>query len=104
MKQFKSFCQRRLITLSRSWHRQFGAVNRMTGFESNWSDPSMKPRRLSTEKWKGIGKALLRLAIPALFATASFASSPSRAIDRQSGEAAYARKFARDIDRHNPNA
>ena len=64
----------------------------------------MKPRRRSTEKWKGMRKALLRLAIPALFATASFASSTSRALDQRSGAAPFAGKFARDIDRHNANA
>src|SRR5271154_5794568 len=70
----------------------------MTGHGSNWSDPPMKPRRVHTEKWKGIGKALLRLAIPVLIATTSFAASPSRV------EAPTGGKFARDFDRRNPNA
>ena len=64
----------------------------------------MKPRRLQTQKWKGIRKALLGLAIPALFATASFAASPSQVLDREFGAAQHAGKVARDIDRRHPNA
>jgi len=61
----------------------------------------MKPRKRSTQKWKSIRKALLRLAIPALFATASFATSPSQLFV---GTAQHSGKIAQDIDRHNPNA
>ena len=63
----------------------------------------MKPRRPHTEKWKGIRKALLRLAIPALFATASFAASPSQPLDRAFSVARHAGKIANDIDRRRPN-
>src|ERR1700693_3636406 len=76
----------------------------MTRYGSNWSDPSMKPRKLSSEKWKGIRKALLRLAIPALFATASFAASPPQLRDLKSDTAHHAGKVAKDIDRRHANA
>jgi len=59
--------------------------------------------RLPTQKWKGIRKALLRLAIPALFATASFAASPLQLRDQMPGVARYAGKVSRDIDRRHPN-
>ncbi len=64
----------------------------------------MKPRKLGTQKWKSIRSALVRLAIPALYATASFAAQPSQARDANAGEPHYSGRFARDIDRRNPNA
>jgi len=60
----------------------------------------MKQRKRSTEKWKGIRKTLLRLAIPALFATASFAASPPQFRNQK---AEYVGKVARDIDRRRAN-
>ena len=62
----------------------------------------MKPGK-HNDKWKGIGTALLRLVIPALFATASFAAAPTQ-LRNQSGQSQYGGKFARDINRRNPNA
>src|SRR5208282_3633013 len=76
----------------------------MASHGNNWSDPSMKPRRLRTQKWKGIRKALLGLAIPALFATASFAVSPPPPRDLFPGVARHTGKVANDIDRRHPNA
>lgn len=64
----------------------------------------MKPRRLRTQKWKGIRKALMRLAIPVLFTTASFAATPPQASGQGTAAAHYTGRFARDIDRRNPNA
>src|SRR5271167_3625431 len=69
-------------------NQQFGAASATTG-PGNWSDYPMKEPRLSTQKWKGIRRTLLCLAIPVLLATASFAAP---------------QKVAHDIDRHNPNA
>ena len=63
----------------------------------------MKPQRLSTEKWKGIGKIVFGLAIPVLFVTASFASPPQPG-NQQSGQTHNGGRIAGDIDRHNPNA
>src|SRR5580698_7318093 len=63
----------------------------------------MKPRRPQTEKWKSIRKALLRLAMPALFATASFAASPSQPLNRAFSMERHAGKIANDIDRRRPN-
>jgi serine protease AprX len=63
----------------------------------------MKPLRRSTEKWKGIRKALLALAIPALFTTASFALSPSQSLDQAFSVTHHAGKIAKDIDRRHPN-
>ena len=63
----------------------------------------MKPRRPQTEKWKSIRKALLRLVIPALFATASFAASPSQPLDRAFSVERHAGKIANDIDRRRSN-
>jgi serine protease AprX len=60
----------------------------------------MKPTKLRTQKWKGIRKALFGLAIPALFATASFAVSPPQ----RNQKPGYAGKVAHDIDRRHPNA
>ena len=54
----------------------------------------MKPQRLSTEKWKGIGKIVFGLAIPILFVTASFASPPQPP-NQQSSQT---HKIAGDID------
>jgi serine protease AprX len=64
----------------------------------------MKPRRLRTQKWKGIGKALLRLTVPVLFATASFAATPPQPSNQKTSAALYAGRFARDIDRRHPEA
>jgi serine protease AprX len=65
----------------------------------------MKPRRLRSQKWKGIGRALLFLALPALFTTASFsAAAPSQVLAPKTGVAHYAGKFAKDIDRRHPEA
>src|SRR5580700_11124517 len=63
----------------------------------------MKPRRPQTEKWKSIRKALLRLVMPALFATASFAASPSQPLDRAFSVTRHAGKIANDIDRRRPS-
>jgi hypothetical protein len=63
----------------------------------------MKPLRRSTEKWKGIRKALLALTIPALFTTASFALSPSQYLDQAFSVTHHAGKIANDIDRRHPN-
>jgi serine protease AprX len=60
----------------------------------------MQPLRPSTEKWKGIRKALLALAIPALLATTSFAVSPSQLFNQ--GLTTAHGKIARDIDRSHP--
>jgi len=61
----------------------------------------MKSRRLSTDKWKVIRKALLSLAFMIPFGALSFASSlPVHGI----GASAAQGKIARDIDRHDPNA
>ncbi len=60
----------------------------------------MKPTKLRTQKWKSIRKALLGLAIPALFVTASFAVSPPQ----RNQKLGYAEKVAHDIDRRHPNA
>src|SRR5579863_2946165 len=68
----------------------------------NWSDPSMKPLRRTTEKWKGIRKALLALAIPALFTTTSFAL-PSQSLDQAFSVTRPAGKIAKDIDRRHPH-
>src|SRR5277367_2677857 len=46
----------------------------------------------------------MRLAIPALFATTTFAASPSQLRDQKLGAVPYTGRFARDIDRRNPNA
>src|SRR5579872_2374117 len=86
------------------WPPQFGAADSMTSHGSNWSDPSMKPERLSTEKWKGIRKALLRLAVPALFVTASFAASPPQLRDLKLDATQHSGKVAHDIDRRHPNS
>ena len=64
----------------------------------------MKPRRVRTQKWKSIRKALLSLAIPALFATASFATSPPQLRNLFPGIARHTGKVANDIDRRHPNA
>jgi serine protease AprX len=64
----------------------------------------MKPRRSRTQKWKGIRKALLRLAFPVLFTTASFAATPPQPSNQKTGATQYPGRFARDIDRRNPNA
>jgi len=64
----------------------------------------MKPQRLRTQKWKGIRKALLHLAIPVLFATASLAAAPPQRSDQKLGATNYSGMVARDIDRRNPNA
>src|SRR5580704_5657641 len=72
----------------------------MTGHGNNWSDPSMKPLTRRTHKWKGIRKALLSLAIPALFVTASFAASPPQFGNQN--VAVYSGKVAHDIDRRHP--
>ena len=64
----------------------------------------MKPLRRSTEKWKGIRKALLALAIPALFTTTSFALSPSQSLDQAFSVTHHAGKIAKDIDRRHPNS
>ena len=64
----------------------------------------MKLRRQSTQKWKSTGKALLRLAIPALFATASFASSPPPLRNLFPDVARHTGKVAKDFDRRHPNA
>src|ERR1022692_472909 len=71
---------------------------------SDWSDQSMKLRRLRTQKWKGIGKALLRLTVPVLFATASFAATPPQPSNQKTGAAHNSGRFAWDIDRRNPDA
>src|SRR5580658_4764725 len=86
--------------LSHPWRRRFGAANEMTSHGRNWSDPLMQPLRPSTEKWKGIRKALLALAIPALLATTSFAVSPSQLFNQ--GLTTAHGKIARDIDRSHP--
>jgi len=64
----------------------------------------MKPHKPMIHNWKGIRKTLLGLAIPALFATASFAATGPELGFREPGVARYAGKIAKDIDRHNPNA
>jgi serine protease AprX len=46
----------------------------------------------------------MRLAIPVLFATASFATTPPKPADQKTSAGNYAGRFARDIDRRNPNA
>src|SRR5580698_7584952 len=86
--------------LSHPWRRRFGAANEMTSHGRNWSDPLFLPLRPSTEKWKGIRKALLALAIPALLATTSFAVSPSQLFNQ--GLTTAHGKIARDIDRSHP--
>src|SRR5579872_5031716 len=73
----------------------------MTSHGSNWSDPSMKPRKLSSEKWKGIRKTLLCLAIPLLFVTASVAVSPPQ--PRDPSGVTHSGKIAKDFDRRHPN-
>ena len=60
----------------------------------------MKPLTRRTHKWKGIRKALLSLAIPALFVTASFAASPPQFGNQN--VAVYSGKVAHDIDRRHP--
>ena len=64
----------------------------------------MKPRRLRSKKWKGVGKALVGIAIPVLFVTASFAASPIQPRSQMPGVAHRAGKVAKDIDRRRPTA
>ena len=47
----------------------------------------MKPRNLQTQKWKGMRTALLRLAIPVVLATASFAVTPTQLFNQGPGDA-----------------
>src|SRR6202167_530381 len=75
----------------------------MTSHGRNWSDPTMKRFTRSSEKWKGIRKALFGLAIPAVLATASFAASPLQTQNQGIGAPRYAEKVAKDIDRRHPN-
>src|SRR5579863_5697253 len=72
----------------------------MTSYGKDRSDPSMKPRNLQTQKWKGVRTALLRLAIPAVLATVSFAVTPSQLFNQ--GDITHG-KIARDIDRSHPS-
>src|ERR1700722_8048881 len=74
----------------------------MTSHGTDWSDPSMKLRKLSTSKWKGIGKTLSRLAIPALVATASFAATAQTPNQMPAG-VRHAGNVARAFDRRNPD-
>ena len=60
----------------------------------------MKSRNLQTQKWKSVRTALLRLAIPVVFATASFAVTPSQLFNQ--GPGTKHGKIARDIDRSHP--
>ena len=62
----------------------------------------MKPRTRVAQKWKGIRKTLVRLAIPALFATASFAAAPSQTRDGDISTTHYTGRVARDINRRDP--
>src|SRR5580700_1191173 len=73
----------------------------MTSYGKDRSDPSMKPRNLETQKWKGIRTALLQFAIPVVLATASFAVSPAQLFNQGPGTAHG--KIARDLDRSHPN-
>src|ERR1039458_8947031 len=73
----------------------------MTSYGKDRSDPSMKPRNSQTQKWRSVRTALLRLAIPVVFATASFAVTPSQLFNQGAGIAHG--KIARDIDRSHPN-
>ncbi len=63
----------------------------------------MKPRKRSIDKWKEIRKAFFALAIPALFANASFAVSPSQSLEGAFAVTHRAGKIASDIDRRRPN-
>jgi serine protease AprX len=62
----------------------------------------MKPSKRSTEKRKAIRKVFLALAIPVLFATASFAAAPQLQ-NQEIGAARYTGKIAKDVDRRHPN-
>src|SRR5690348_14052504 len=75
----------------------------MTCLGSKRSQPPMKPRTRVTQKWKGIRKALLHVAIPVALASASFAAAPLQSRDAEIGVSRHG-KFARDLDRRNPNA
>ena len=61
----------------------------------------MKPRNSQTQKWKGMRTTLLRLAIPVVLATASFAVTPAQLFNQ--GPGTTHGKIARDIDRSHPN-
>jgi len=64
----------------------------------------MKQRRQLAQKWKGFKRGLLCLALPVLFPSVSFsAAAPLPQRTPNPGAGHYTGRFARDIDRRNPD-